>query len=272
MKHAVDPATCDPSRLWFVPAVPIFGPNHYAWRELKGRALDVERVLRGAARLRPLPGAGQAGSMSKGRPRQEVGESARGPTSPAADSFFGRAFVLAGWAHDPETGEAFEPTERGALPVVCPWEREHTGGIDGDTSTVVLPPTSEAKWGLFKCSHAHCAARTTLDLLDALPAAALAAARHEHGAGLVRARVARGHVQHLDPQPGFPALDRLALWLVPVGGGTGFTWTVKLGSRAHDALDGLGVEALRGRRVDVAIRGREITWGRLVPTEKEQQS
>jgi hypothetical protein len=176
----------------------------------------------------------------------------------AAESFFGKVFALA--------GTAFEPLENGALPVVCPWWHAHTSGSDGDTSTVILPPTTESRWGLFHCSHAHCSKRATLDLLDVLDPKALAAAQREHGAGLVRTHVRAGFVQHLEAFDEFRALDRFVLRCYPMYGGAPLVWTVKIGSRAHvEGLEALPLGALRRRRVDLAVRKREITWGRLVP-------
>jgi hypothetical protein len=120
---------------------------------------------------------------------------------------------------------------------------------------------------MFKCSHAHCARRTTLDLLDVLDPTALAAARREHGAGLVRAHVRAGFVQRLEALEEFAALDRFVLRCYPQGGGAPLVWTVKLGSKTHmEGLEALPLRALRRRRVDLAVRGRcEITWGRIVP-------
>jgi hypothetical protein len=267
-KRAIDASAKDPSRLWYVPSHPI-GCATYSWRELPGRALDVERVLRGAARLRPLPSAGATAKVRSGqRRRQEVDEAAPPPTSLAIESFFGRAFALAGLDRTPLKNGAPHHLKNGALRVACPWEAEHTTGIDGDTSTVVLAPTSEAKWGIFKCSHAHCAHRTTLDLLEALPMAALNAAGIEHGRRLLRVRVHNTWVQHLDAKgPGFAAMDRIILRCRPREGDV-FSMTVKIGSAMHvEGLDALPAPALVRRRIDVAMAGHEVTWARLVPEE-----
>lgn len=256
--HVLDESARDASRFWYLPSHPPGAP--YEWRELEGRPLDVEEAL--SLSLRPLPG---------GAPRHRVSTrllaaSAQGNSRECADSadqsFFGRAFMLA--------GTAFGLTDSGALPVVCPWGATHTSGVDGDTSTVVLPPVTESRWGVFHCSHAHCAKRATLDLLDVLDPVDLAAARRDHGAGLVRTDVRAGFVQHLEAFDEFSALDRYVLRCYPRGGGAPLVWTVKLGSRAHvEGLEALPLRALRRRRVDLAVRGeREITWGRIVPPDK----
>jgi hypothetical protein len=177
--------------------------------------------------------------------------------SEADQTFFGRAFAFAGMA--------FETLTNGALSVTCPWAREHTSGTDGDSSTVVFPPTTDAAWGLFHCSHAHCARRTTGDLLDVLPVEALEAARREHGRGLVRARVIDGWFQRLEALPEFPALDRFILKCRPREGGAIFTMTVKIGSTLHvEYLDALSLPLLIGRRVDVAMEDRKVKAARLV--------
>ena len=251
-KRTIDASTRDPSRLWFIPSHAV-GCTTYAWRELPGRPVDVAKVLAAAPPLPLIPVRLKRGNgPARARRTQEVAE---GMGAPANESFWGRAFELAGMA--------LATLGNGQVAVVCPWESEHTGG-DTVSSTVILPPTEDG-WGIFLCRHAHCAKRRTLDLLDVLPAPALEAARIEHGSGLVRARVVRGFVQHLDAHDGLAALDRFMLWCEPVGGGAGFRWTVKLSSEAHRALQSLSLGRLLGRRVDVAMRGSEVTWAKLVP-------
>jgi hypothetical protein len=62
----------------------------------------------------------------------------------------------------------------------CPWFHEHSVETDGrsrgggrDSSTVLLPATSDAMVGAFRCLHAHCATRSTLDVVRALPPSAI---------------------------------------------------------------------------------------------------
>jgi len=252
-KHALDEATRDASRFWYLPS---HKPGaEYEWQTMKGSALDVPTVLKES--WDTLPSFPGKTTSPERRPRPSFSRKARSVCDDSADeSFFGRAFVAADMA--------FELLDNGALAVTCPWAREHTSGFDGDSSTVVFPPTSEARWGLFHCSHAHCVHRTGYDLLDVLPTAALEAARREHGSGFVRARIRAGWVQTLSALPGFPALDRLVLHCYPYGGGPPLVWTVKIGSKAHvEGLGSLSAEALRKQDVDLAVRGREIVWGRL---------
>ncbi len=252
-KHVLDEAARDASRFWYLPSHRPGAP--YEWQTMKGSALDVPAVLKESwARTPSFPGTGPALDR---RPRARTPRKERVCDGSADESFFGRAFVAADMA--------FELLDNGALSVVCPWAKEHTSGFDGDSSTVVFPPTSEDRWGLFHCSHAHCARRVSTDLLDVLPAAALESARRTHGSGFLRARVRSGWVQTLSALPGFPALERLVLHCYPEGAGAPLIWTVKIGSRAHvEGLGSLSVEALRKQDVDLAVRGREIVWGRLV--------
>ena len=249
--HVLDESTRDASRFWYLPS---HAPGAtYEWRELSGDPLDVEGALREKGTLaRLLP---ERAPKTRARPAATLRGSKRSEVE-VNDTFFGAVFERAGMA--------YHTLENGALVVKCPWSDEHTSGYDGDSSTVILPPTSDAQWETFHCSHAHCARRTTGDLLDVLPHEALTAARREHGAGLVRAKIRGGAVQHLDPLPEFAALDRFILRCYPESGGAPLVWTVKLGSRAHvEGLNELPLKSLVGQRVDLAIRGREITWGRL---------
>lgn len=181
------------------------------------------------------------------------------PSADVEDSFFGRAFAAAGML--------LRALDNGACGVVCPWEAEHTRGTGDDTSTVVFPPSGAEFGGIFHCSHAHCARRTSFDLLDVLPPAALSTARKELGVGLVRAKIRAGFVQRLAPCRDLAALERFVLRCYPREEAP-LVWTVKIGSRAHvEGLAALPIMALRGQRVDLAVRDREITWGRLVPNE-----
>lgn len=253
-KRVLDESTRDASRFWYLPSHPPGAT--YEWRELKGAPLDVEKALsENGAHLRPFLAAAPARERQAPLPSSGKGCVCVGS---AAQSFFGRVFERAGMV----CGEL----DNEALAVVCPWANEHTSGVDGDSSTVIFPPTTEAGWGLFHCSHAHCARRVTADLLDVLPLKALDAARREHGSGLIRAKIRAGFVQHLGALPELPALERFVLRCYPNGGGPPWVWTVKIGSRAHvEGLNALPIMALRGCWVDLAVREREITWGRLVP-------
>jgi hypothetical protein len=256
--HVLDESARDASRFWYLPS---HRPGAtYEWRELDGRALDVARALKESATLtRPLPGPGQASERPPAAPPAGKGRGG-GDATGADQTFFGRAFVLADMA--------FGLLDNGALAVTCPWASEHTGGTDGDSSTVVFPPTTDAAWGLFHCSHAHCARRTTTDLLDVLPVSALEAARREHGRGLLRARVIDGWMEHLDALPEFPALDRFVLKCRPRDGGAVFTMTVKLQSTLHlRYLGSLPLPLIIGQRIDVSMEGRTVKAARLVPND-----
>jgi hypothetical protein len=254
-KRVLDESTRDASRFWYLPSHP--PGSTYEWHELEGQPLDVTKALsETSTHTRPFP----VGAPVRGR-QPAAHKPGKGRVcadlSDADQTFFGRAFAFAGMA--------FELLDNGALPVVCPWARAHTGGTDGDSSTVVFPPTTEAGWGLFHCSHAHCTGRETSDLLDVLPVASLDAARREHGRGLLRVRVIDGWFQRLEAMPEFPALDRFILKCRPREGGAVFTMTVKIGSTLHvQYLDALSLPLLIGRRVDVAMEDRKVRGARLV--------
>jgi hypothetical protein len=242
--HALDEAARDASRFWYLPSHRPGAP--YSWRETPGAPLDVTRALEEGPPLSPL--------LSGGSPSSKARTARYAPEDGFA--FFGRAFALAGLA--------FDELDTGPLVVSCPWAAEHTTGSDGDSSTLLLPPTLDGRWELFWCHHAHCTHRTTLDLLDVLPFEALDAARRECGYGMVRTKIRSGWIQHLPSCDELQALDRFVLRCYPEKGAP-FVWTVKIGSRAHvEGLDGLPIEKIIGRRVDLSVRDREITWGRLV--------
>jgi hypothetical protein len=108
-----------------------------------------------------------------------VRAAAPGPTGTAEESFLGVAFVAAGWAGS--------DLPDGKLAVRCPWFLEHSLEGDGerrgdgtDSSTAVLPPTTATALGAFRCLHAHCASRSTLDVIRALPVHAIEAAVRSH--------------------------------------------------------------------------------------------
>lgn len=247
--RVLDESTRDASRFWYLPSHPPGAA--YEWHELSGTALNVPRALEESKSItltRPFP----CSRMTAPRKGAVCG----GDLSAADQTFFGRAFEAAGMS--------FGLLENDALAVACPWSSEHTSGTDGDSSTVVFPATTDAGWGLFHCSHAHCVGRTTFDLLDVLSAKALDDARREHGSGVVRAKVRAGWVQHFEERPEFEALDRFVLRCYPNGYGPPLIWTVKIGSRTHiEGLDAQPLRALRGRMVDLVVRGREIIWGRF---------
>lgn len=245
--HVLDESARDASRFWYLPS---HRPGaSYEWREFAGEALDVERVLAESPLLRSLPGGGSTAQQPlSGRERVLC-------DIEAVDTFFGMAFAFAGMA--------FEPLDDGKLPVVCPWKGVHTGGFDGDSSTVIMPATTDSGWGLFHCSHAHCVRRKTSDLLDVLPQKAFNSARVEHGRGLLRVKVVTGWKERLEALPGFPMLERFVLRCRPREGAI-FPVTIKPGSRFHQHLDELSLKALIGRRIDVSLEGGTVKAAKLV--------
>jgi hypothetical protein len=94
----------------------------------------------------------------------------RAAVAPAAESFLAVAFAAAGLLG--------VELSAGRIAVKCPWAHEHTDGrgLGQDSSTVILPPTTEDHLGGWACKHGHCAGRCVLDVIDALPKQAVARA------------------------------------------------------------------------------------------------
>jgi Bifunctional DNA primase/polymerase, N-terminal len=93
----------------------------------------------------------------------------------AADSFLGVAFADMRWL-----GRRLSD---GKVACRCPWVEQHSSsdseprtGEGEDSSTALLPPDSPAHPGSFRCLHGHCDARTTADVICALPPRAIARA------------------------------------------------------------------------------------------------
>jgi hypothetical protein len=110
----------------------------------------------------------------------------------AAQSFLGVAFRAANWLGRDLPG--------GKAAARCPWVETHSADTGGgaDSSAALLPPTREFGLGMFRCLHAHCYDRRLLDVLDALPRAAIQAASTAHPramgtAAVMRARKVAAH-------------------------------------------------------------------------------
>jgi len=99
----------------------------------------------------------------------------------ARASYLGEAFAVAGLLG--------VELRNGIFAVKCPWHDEHTDGRGdgGDSSTVLLPPTPDSAFGMFKCQHAHCANRTWKDVIAVLSPSAKLAAQRVHGPRAVAA-------------------------------------------------------------------------------------
>ena len=301
----VDLSTRDASRFWFLPSYHpdrATGPDGYQWREMKGRALDVEEILRQALTMPKAPmlalkrgvgvGVGVPGSERRGGVPEN-------PAVPVLETFWGSVFVAAGLAVASDPGSLKAKASRGTrLPVACPWGAKHKSGFDAPGSTVVLslPVVSRARagdwrgsddwWGLFKCSHASCAERSMLDLLDVLPASAFTVAREKFGSGFARALVTGGYLEYRAGVGSQPTLRRWRLNLVDADGvvlpemrvvcpTSGYESAQEVfrhafpGLRWSKALE--KVEGWRergqlpfGRKYDVVVRGGGITWLRAV--------
>jgi predicted P-loop ATPase len=98
---------------------------------------------------------------------------ARKPRGQRPDSKLASAFAAAGWLGKRDRD--------GRWRCLCPWRAEHTSGADYDSSTVLLPATSEHPRARWLCSHGHCSSRTTGDAWGMLPKAAVEAAEQEWG-------------------------------------------------------------------------------------------
>lgn len=268
--HAIDASTKDPSRLWYIPSCPL-DCTSYEWRELRGRVLDVERVLRAAPR--PVLPASPPTTA-----RAPAGRKDGAARAPASSTLLGRAFELA----DMEIGHG----ARGEMFVRCPWEKRHTSGGDS-TSSVVFPSTSARRLGHFHCLHDGCAHRTARDVLRALPRDAVARARREIGIEeRVRVTVVRAG---LDVRPAWDGRPPLVRWRLDLATRDGeilhgnvtcptpgyeqaatvfgivfprVQWTAALTSYAEWQRRGLSP---RGLTIDVDRRGAEITsWVRVI--------
>lgn len=108
------------------------------------------------------------------RAKRAVARNFAPATAPASQSFLGVAFAHQGWLGADIGG--------GRFAVRCPWVEQHTDGRGAglDSSTAILPPTGDVRIGSFCCHHGHCAQKTTLDVLRALPAMALHAGACEY--------------------------------------------------------------------------------------------
>jgi hypothetical protein len=101
-------------------------------------------------------------------PRQHIQS-----TTNAADSVFFYAFQAHGWIGREE--------ERGKWRVRCPWDDQHTKGKTFDGSMVLYAPGSGHTLGYQHCSHAHCQARDSRDVLRYFSRDELAQAEREAG-------------------------------------------------------------------------------------------
>jgi predicted P-loop ATPase len=95
----------------------------------------------------------------------------RKPRGQRPDSKLAAAFAAAGWLGKRDRD--------GRWRCLCPWSKEHGSGSDYDSSTVILPATSEHPRARWLCSHGHCASRTTGDVWGMLPRAAVEAAEEQ---------------------------------------------------------------------------------------------
>jgi predicted P-loop ATPase len=71
---------------------------------------------------------------------------------PDVPSLLSMAFARKGWRGARLSG--------GGYAVRCPWSHEHTDGrgVGNDSSSAVLPPSTEVRTGAFACQHSHCKA------------------------------------------------------------------------------------------------------------------
>jgi hypothetical protein len=92
-----------------------------------------------------------------------------GPSGPVESSFLFAVFQAAGMV-----GKRIDATR---VAVTCPWAQTHTTGAAGDTSTILFAPSEGRTLGWLHCSHSHCEGRGVEDVLAAMPADAVAAAK-----------------------------------------------------------------------------------------------
>jgi hypothetical protein len=113
----------------------------------------------------------------------------------ARESFLGVAFNVLGWLGRPDAN--------GTRRARCPWLEEHSDGLGNgeDASTVLFSPMLSACVGGFHCSHASCAERDVLDVVEMLPDHAVDAGARAFPKGyqLARRRLA-ARVADRDPE------------------------------------------------------------------------
>jgi hypothetical protein len=61
-------------------------------------------------------------------------------------------------------GEYHGQAEPGKHYVGCPWEDQHSDGIDAQVTDTVIWE-ADGNWPTFHCSHAHCEGRTIRDVM-----------------------------------------------------------------------------------------------------------
>jgi len=64
-----------------------------------------------------------------------------------------------------ESGLYHHEIAAGKYAILCPWRRDHTTGVDGDSSTAIFSSLNKSFPG-FHCMHAHCADKKFQHLLD----------------------------------------------------------------------------------------------------------
>jgi hypothetical protein len=137
-----------------------------------GKALDLNAFLKATGFDQALAEQEALAAMPARKRRTKTGA-----TLPPVDDLgpasglLSRAFRHAGWL-GPEV-------EGGKVKVQCPWENQHTTGSRFDSSTILFPPSPGEAVGWFFCQHAHCRDCDQRDVLVAIPAEALEAARAE---------------------------------------------------------------------------------------------
>jgi Virulence-associated protein E/Bifunctional DNA primase/polymerase, N-terminal len=90
-------------------------------------------------------------------------------TTAVTDGLLGAALEAAGWLG--------RPLGLDKSAARCPQEDQHTTGSRFNGSTVAYAPQKPGGLGWFHCSHGHCGELTPDDVLEALPAATVTAAR-----------------------------------------------------------------------------------------------
>ncbi len=231
--HVVDSAARDASRFWFVPS---HRPGaEFMFRELHGSPLDVEAVLR-AAPLCAVPGR-----AAKGGTRKHHGTGAIDRSDSGADWLFVLARMRAGET-DREIARALrrrspKATERDDY-LHRTIERARVSHEANLTRVTVARAMFESRpaW-----ESRPPLVRWVLDLVTP-------------NGEVLRARVAL-------PTAGYESARETFRAVFP-----GVRWTSSLGS--IDGWRRRGLLPLRGRQLDVAVRGAEVTWMRAASNPK----
>jgi hypothetical protein len=178
-----DPSCHDWQRLYRVPHATRSG-GHPETRESIGNPYQI-----GLWACEPTMEEREIAKTLAKRPKKPAQRQQQVAVVSAGHGVFFYAFQARGWID--------REVEPGKWKVQCPWHDQHTKGEAFDTSTVLYEPGSGHTLGWVHCSHAHCQARDSRDVLACFSRDELTHA--ERAAGLLPFQMltaATSHGQH----------------------------------------------------------------------------